>query len=135
VVNTGPSARDLLDTERARLSELFRGTPVIFLTTSEGNLRVTVPRQYCFDPGATVVKPALAAVLVRVAKSQVNTDSHFRLAAPTDPGTRHAALATDRALSVRDWLAAHGIAPARIQAGGATQSEQVELFVVPQPPM
>ncbi|MDP9044483.1 MAG: hypothetical protein M3O01_06720, partial [Pseudomonadota bacterium] len=123
-----------LDTERVRLAELFKGTPVVFMTTSEGNLRATVPRRYCFEPGASIVKPALAAVLGRVAKSQVTTSSRFRVGVPGDPGGRVANLPQERARSVRDWLAAQGIAPARLQVAPATQTEQLELFVVPDSP-
>lgn len=128
-----PSAREALDTERIRLAELFKGTPVVFLTTSDGNLRATVPRRYCFDNGASVVKPPLAAVLSRIAKSQRSTGSRLRIGTPADPGGR-AGLAQERAVSVRDWLAGQGIAPARIQATGAAQSELLELFVVPVSP-
>src|SRR5450631_3597841 len=63
------SPRDALDAERRRLAELFRGTPVVFLTTSDGHLRATVPRRFCFDPGSVKVRPALGAVLDRIAKS------------------------------------------------------------------
>lgn len=126
----GPSARDALDAERARLAGLFKGTPVVFVTTSEGNLRATVPRRYCFDPGASAVKPPLAAVLGRIAKSQVATASRFRVAVPADPNLS-SALANERALRVRDWLVDQGIATGRVQVTGTVQAEQLELFVIP----
>jgi len=123
----------VLDAERQRLGDLFKGTPVVFLTTSEGNLRATVPRKYCFDPGSSKVRPPLAAVLDRIAKSQLQTDSHMRMAVPSDPGGRAAELARDRALSVRDYMANQGIAVARMQVAGTGLTEQLELFVIPAP--
>lgn len=95
----------------------------------DGSLRATVPRRYSFDPGETKVKPPLAAVLDRLAKGQLQSSSRMRLTAPSDPQARGPNLAQERALSVRDYLAGKGIAAVRLQAGGATQSEQVEITV------
>ncbi len=115
--------------EQVRLAELFRGTPVDFTLQQNGSLRATVPRRFGFDAGAIKVKPPLAAVLDRLAKAQLQTGARMRVSAPSDPEVRGLALARDRALSVRDYLAGQGVATTRLQVSGAAQTEQVEIVV------
>jgi outer membrane protein OmpA-like peptidoglycan-associated protein len=126
---TPPARAGTLVTEQLRLAELFRGTPVVFSLQQDGSLRATIPRRFSFDPGATQVKPPLAAVLDRLAKSQRLAASRFRVQAPADPEVRNPALARERAAGARDHLVAQGIAATRIQAGAATQNELVEVLV------
>ena len=124
-----PAPRATLASEQVRLAELFRGTPVTFAMQQDGNLRATVPRRFSFDAGAIKVKPPLAAVLDRLAKGQLQATSRMRVSAPADPEGRGGNLARDRALSVRDYLMGQGIVATRLQATGATQTEQVEIVV------
>lgn len=128
-----PAPRTTLASEQVRLAELFRGTPVVFSMQQDGALRATVPLRFSFDTGAIKVKPPLAAVLDRLAKSQLQTAARMRVSAPPDPPARVPALARDRALSVRDYLMGQGIAAARLQVNGATQAEQVEIVVADAP--
>ena len=98
---------------------------------ADGSLRTTVPRSFSFDPGAGKVKPPLAAVLDRLARSQLSTDSTLRVTAPPDPQARVAPLARDRALSIRDYLIARGISPTRLQTtGGAGPGDLVEIVII-----
>jgi outer membrane protein OmpA-like peptidoglycan-associated protein len=122
-----------LAAEQVRLSALFRGTPVVFSMRQDSSLRVTVPRHYCFGPGATEVKAPLAAVLDRLAKSQLHERSRFSVTAPSDPRPGGPALARARALSVRDHLVGQGIAAARIRTAGTLGPEQIELIVADGP--
>ena len=102
---------------------------------ADGTLRVTVPLRYCFDRGAVVVKPPLAAVLDRIAKSQRDEPTRLRVAAAPDPGKGAEALARSRAESTRDYLAVHGIKANRLtlasltQGAGAGASAGVEILV------
>ena len=121
--------RVTLASEQLRLSELFRGTPVVFAMQSDGGLRVVVPLRYCFEPGSAAVKPPLAAVLDRLAKSQLNEATRLRVAAAGDAGATAAALARSRAQGTIDYLAAQGIKPARSTAYAATRVEGVEIVV------
>ena len=136
-------ARQTLASEQRRLAELFRGTPVAFTMQADGALRVTVPLQFCFDRAAVVVKPPLAAVLDRVAKSQRDQTSQLRVAAAPDLGKGGAAdaLARRRADTVRDYLQAQGIKASRLTvaslaqvagtgAGAAAAAAGVEILVV-----
>ena len=83
-----PEVRAPLALEQIRLAELFRGTPVAFTLQQDGSLRATVPRQFSFDVGAIKVKPPLAAVLDRLARSQFQSTSRMRVIAPSDPDSR-----------------------------------------------
>ena len=136
-------ARQTLASEQRRFSELFRGTPVAFTMQADGALRVTVPLQFCFDRAAVVVKPPLAAVLDRLAKSQRDQGTRLRVAAAPDPGkgAGAAALAQRRADTVRDYLQAQGIKANRLTvaslaqiagtgAGAAAAAAGVEILVV-----
>ena len=127
---TGPgAARPTLESEQARLADLFRGTPVVFAMQGDGSLRVTVPLRYSFDHGRYAVKPPLAAVLDRIASSQRHEPTRFAVAAPPDPNTRAVRLASDRAASTRDYLVARGIEPTRFSITGLGDGEEVVLLV------
>ena len=124
-----PTPRATLAAEQIRLAGLFRGTPVVFAMQQDGSLRATVPRRFGFDAGASKIMPPLAAVLDRLAKSQLQTSSRMRVSAPSDPETRSPTLARDRELSVRDHLTRQGSEATRLQASGVAQTEQVEIVV------
>ena len=124
-----PPMRPPLAAEQRRLAALFDGTPVRLTMQGDSALQASVPLRYCFDHAGARVKPPLAAVLDRLAKSQAGAASTFRVTAPTDPDARGPALARDRALATRDYLVAHGIAPVRIQAVGSAQTDGIEIVV------
>lgn len=130
--NAAPQ-RVTLASEQLRLSELFRGTPVVFAMQSDGGLRVVVPLRYCFEPGSHAVKPPLAAVLDRLAKSQLNESTRLRVAAAGDAGASSAtpalALGRSRAQGTIDYLAAQGIKPSRSTTYAAARVEGVEIVV------
>ena len=114
--------------ERRWLQQWFAGTPVVIAQQRDGALAVTVPREFCFDPGSHAVKPPLAAVLDKVAESlrrqrQARVDT---LAVPAD-GERDAALLRRRGLAVRDHLRSRGVADARLAAPATTASAGVLL--------
>jgi hypothetical protein len=130
---SGPPPHATLASEHKRLIELFRDTPVVFVMQSDGSLRSAVPLRYCFDRGGAAIKPPLAAVLDRLAKSQRYESSRFRVAAPPDAGTKETPLLQDRVVAVRDRLVAQGIASNRITLGGAAQVAGVEVFIADGP--
>jgi outer membrane protein OmpA-like peptidoglycan-associated protein len=123
-----PSKPTLLEEQR-RLAGLFRGTPVVFSMQTDGGLRVEIPTQFCFDEGQTKVKPPLAAVLDRLARSQANETTHVAVAAPVDPTAKNQALGVDRAVSVRKYLVAHGIAETRFVAVTVTSNGSLRIIV------
>ena len=121
--------RPNLASEQVRLAELFRGTPVVFAMLQDGSLRATVPRRFSFDAGAVKVKPPLAAVLDRLARSQLQTGTRMRVGAPTDAPARVGPLAQQRAASVRDHLVGQGVGVARVQIASAVPADWVEIVV------
>jgi outer membrane protein OmpA-like peptidoglycan-associated protein len=118
-----------LAAEQKRLSALFEGTPVVFAMQGDGSLRVEVPLRYSFDAGSSTVKPPLAAVLDRIARSQRRASSRLLVVAPADKGGRGATLASERAGSARDYMVGHGIAATRFAVQGVAEPDLVRIVV------
>ena len=121
--------RPALAAEQKRLSELFKGTPVVFSMQADGSLKVEVPLSFCFDRGAFVVKPPLAAVLDRLARSQRGGTTKLRVSAAADTAASGSNLARDRAASTRDYMVARGVAAARVVLASGAPGEGVEIVV------
>lgn len=121
--------RPTLAQEQQRLAALFDGTPVVLAMDREGSLRAEVPLRFCFDPARSVVKPPLAALLERLARSPATRGGTWSVAAPGDPGSKGTALAGERAASVRDFLVGNGADAARVTALDARASGLSDLLV------
>ena len=121
--------RPALAAEQKRLSELFKGTPVVFSMQADGSLKVEVPLSFCFDRGAFVVKPPLAAVLDRLARSQRGGTTKLRVSAAADTAASGSNLARDRAASTRDYMVARGLPAARVVLASGVPGEGVEIIV------
>lgn len=128
--SASPATKANLVIEKLRLSELFRGTPVVISLQPDGSLRVDVPLQFSFDAGKVAVKPPLAAVLDRVATGQRNELTRVVLSAPSDLGAKGADLPGERAVSVRNYLVAHGLAEARVSFAPAAMAAVVRIVVM-----
>ncbi len=119
-----------LASEQRRLGDLFADTPVVVQRTSDGRLRLQVPLRFSFDAGRAAVKPALAALLDRLATS-LKQQSAFavRINASGDArGAGATQLARERAAATRDYLIAKGAPPARFTDAGGTE-DGVELLI------
>jgi outer membrane protein OmpA-like peptidoglycan-associated protein len=114
-----------LATEQRHFEDWFRGTPVVIVAqpqAAQPTLLVDVPLANSFESGKADIKPALAAVLERVAESlQRQLGARVTVAAPADPGG-NAALAQQRAQRVREHLVSRRIAAPRIALGGAARA-------------
>lgn len=119
--------------EKVRLTELFRGTPVVFGLQPDGSLRVDVPLSFSFDPGKAVVKPPLAAVLDRVAGGQRDELTRLLISAPPDSGNKATALSAERAASVRAYLVAHDLAEPRLALSPTASAAAVRIVVTDAP--
>jgi outer membrane protein OmpA-like peptidoglycan-associated protein len=110
-----------LATEQRYLDEWFRGTPVVIAAQGPAGLTVDVPLANSFAAGKTDVRPALNAVLERVAESlKRQIGARLAISAPTDldgPPT----LAGSRAAKVREALVAKGVAAPRISLAEAAK--------------
>jgi outer membrane protein OmpA-like peptidoglycan-associated protein len=126
-----PPAERSLASEQRRLSEALRGTPVVVETDRDGRLRVLVPLEFSFDRRRSAVRPALAAVLDRVAPA-LRESPRFavRIQAPPDEGGGGGSnLAQDRAGAVRDYLVGKGVPRPRMSQIGRTDEPHVELLL------
>ena len=128
-VDRPPAEKPTVTSEQQRLNDSLRGTPVVVDTMADGRMRVEVPLEFSFDTGRGAVKPALAAVLDRVAAGLRQGTFDVRIAAPADAKGSPPALVQDRAASVRDYLVARGVRLARIVSLSRASGEFVEVLV------
>jgi outer membrane protein OmpA-like peptidoglycan-associated protein len=122
------AAASTLAVERQWLASWFKGTPVVVAQRPDGAVVVDVPREFCFDPGHDAVKPALGAVLDKVAQSLRRTpiaELHL-IAAPNDP-SGSATLGVQRATRVYDYLRARGVPAGRLAKPSAASGAAVQL--------
>ena len=114
--------------ERHWLQSWFKGTPVRIVQHDDGAVGIDVPREFCFDSGRNSVKPALAAVLDKLAESLRRTPPARldRVAAPGDSAAP-SALALQRATQVRRHLLSRGVPAAQLGEPSATSAAAVQL--------
>ena len=114
--------------ERQWLQSWFKDTPVRIAQRSDGAITVDVPLEFSFDAGRSTVKPALAAVLDKVAESmrRVPTMRLPLLAAP-EGATGAAPLAVQRAMQMQKHLVNRGVAAARLGPPSASSEAAVQL--------
>ena len=124
-----PSTLAARAAEQQQMAELLRGTPVVFSLMADGSMRVKVPLTYCFDAGRAVVRPPLAAVLDRIARSQCNRPTRRSASAPADPSGRAPGLGKQRSISIRDYLTARGVGFTRFTAPADGRAGVVEIVV------
>ena len=123
--------RGNLAAEKQRLTDLFRGTPVVFALAADGSLRSEVPLAYSFDPGRATVKPPLAAVLNRIATAQAREPTKIWIAAPADDPAAPVSspLAVERAKSVRAYLISKGLDGARVMTPALKVTALVRVLI------
>jgi outer membrane protein OmpA-like peptidoglycan-associated protein len=113
---TSPSspAASPLATEQRFLEDWFRGTPVVIAAQPPMVLQLDVPLANSFDAGKADVKPALHAVLERVAESlRRQSAGRLLVSAPAD-ASGSGTLGQARGQKVRDLLITKGIAATRV---------------------
>jgi outer membrane protein OmpA-like peptidoglycan-associated protein len=116
--------------EAGWLRSWFEGTPVRVETPGSGQLRVVVPREFCFDPGRARVKPALAAVLAKLAESLRRLpQAELALVATPDEAPRGKALAGERAAQVRRALSERGVPLPQLGGDSTSGGELLRLEI------
>jgi uncharacterized protein YceK len=124
------AAAEALAVERQWLQSWFRGTPVLVAQRKDGAVTIDVPREFCFEPGRNSLKPALAAVLDKVAESMRRLPfAQLPLLAAPDDAIRTAQLALPRATQVRDHLRSRGVPDWRLGKPSATGAAAVQLRI------
>lgn len=118
--------------ERQWLQSWFKGTPVRISQRGDGPLAVEVPLDFCFDAGASRVRPPLAALLDKLAESlrRVPNARLDTLAAPADVAAA-AGLALRRGDAVRRHLLAQGVPARQLGRPTASAAPVVRLVIVP----
>jgi type IV pilus biogenesis protein CpaD/CtpE len=125
-----------LVTEQRWLEDWFRGTPVVIRLNDANTLAVDVPLAHSFAAGSSNVKPALAAVLERVATSMRRQPTlRVTVSAPTDVDGAPT-LATGRTQKVREQLISRGVVDTRTTSlGNPRAGTAVELRLIAVAPL
>jgi outer membrane protein OmpA-like peptidoglycan-associated protein len=123
-----PAPTASLSAERKWLQSWFDGTPVRIAQRGADAVSVDIPREFCFDAGRSAVKPALGAVLDKVAESLLRVPAARLqlLAAPGDDAAP-SALARQRAGRVRAYLLSSGAPASQLGPGTTTAAPAVQL--------
>ncbi len=119
-----------LAVERQWLGSWFKDTPVVVAQREAGTVTVDVPREFCFEPGRVVVKPALAAVLGKLAESmrRLPLAELSLVAAPAD-ASGAAQLGMQRAVRIQDYLRTRGVPAERLGKPSVSTGTAVHLRI------
>jgi outer membrane protein OmpA-like peptidoglycan-associated protein len=112
---------------RVAMEQATRGTGVEVSRTQDNQLKVNIPNDISFDTGSAAIRPQLRAVLDPFAAS-VKDDPSARLSIightdSTGSDRINNPLSVERAESVRDYLAARGVSPTRVEVAGRGERE------------
>jgi outer membrane protein OmpA-like peptidoglycan-associated protein len=135
-VDERAAAPAALATEQQWLQSWFGGTPVVIVLRGDGAVTVDVPREFSFDNGRSNIKPALAAVLDKVAESLRRTPlSRLQLVSAPGDAAGPSPLALQRATQLHKHLVSRGVPAARLGSPSVTTAAAVQLRmeVAPQP--
>lgn len=119
-----------LTAERQWLQSWFDGTPVSIVSRGGRSVTVDVPLAHSFEPGRSRVKPALAAVLDKVAQSMRRLPyAAMPLIAAPDDARPTRGLALQRATQVQRHLRNAGVPASRLGPPVATTADAVQLRI------
>ena len=114
---------------RVAMEQATQGTGVDVTRTADNQLKVNIPSDVSFDTGSAAIKPQMRTVLDPFAASlKDDPKAQLTIVGHTDSTGSEAVnnpLSVQRAQSVRDYLAARGVAPTRIQIDGRGEREPV----------
>ncbi len=116
-----------MEDRRTAMQQATRGTGVEVSRTADNRLKINVPSDVSFSVNSASIKPELRSVLDPFANSlQNDPNARIEIIGHTDSTGSDALnnpLSEDRARSVRDYLAARGVASNRIQTAGRGERE------------
>jgi len=111
------------------MEQATRGTGVDETRTADNQLKVNIPSDISFDTGSATVKPQMRHVLDTFANSlQGDPNARITIVGHTDSTGSDAVnnpLSLERAQSVRDYLAGHGVSPTRVEVAGRGEHEPI----------
>ena len=116
-----------MEEKREALARASQGTGVEVARTEDNRLKLNVPSDVSFDTGRADIKPQMRPVLDEIGR---NLDPNVRvtIVGHTDSTGNDAIndpLSRERALAVRDYLSARGVAPSRLSVAGRGSHEPV----------
>jgi outer membrane protein OmpA-like peptidoglycan-associated protein len=114
---------------RVAMEQATRGTGVDVSRTQDNQLKVNIPSDISFDTGSATIKPNMRGVLDPFASSMKDDpNARVTIIGHTDSTGSDAVnnpLSIERAQSVRDYLAARGVSPSRVEVAGRGEREPV----------
>ncbi len=114
---------------RVAMEQATRGTGVDVTRTADNQLKVNIPSDISFDINSAAIKPNMRTVLDPFANSlRDDPNARLTIVGHTDSTGSDAInnpLSIDRAQSVRDYLAARGVSPTRVEVAGRGSREPV----------
>ena len=116
-----------MEDKRVAMERATQGTGIDVARTTNNELKVNVPSDFSFDVGRAAVKPAMHPVLDQFAQG-LDPNMRVRIVGHTDNTGSDALnnpLSVDRANSVRDYLAARGVSPTRVETAGRGEQQPV----------
>jgi outer membrane protein OmpA-like peptidoglycan-associated protein len=116
-----------MEDKRIAMEQATRGTGIDVARTPDNQLKVNVPADVSFDVNRSNVKPEMRPVLDQFAQG-LDPNMRVRIVGHTDNTGSDAVnnpLSIDRAQSVRDYLAARGVASSRIETSGRGEHEPI----------
>ena len=118
-----------MEDRRTAMERATRGTGVEVSRTADNKLKLNVPNDVSFNTNSAAIKPELRGVLDPFASSlHDDPNARIEIIGHTDstgsPSVNNP-LSEERAQSVRDYLAARGVASSRIQTVGRGEREPV----------
>ncbi len=118
-----------MEQQKQAMQQATQGTGVQVTQTADNQLKLNVPSDVSFDTNSAQIKPNLAPVLDRFAQTlNSNPGSTVRIIGHTDNTGTDAIndpLSVNRAASVRQYLSARGVDPARIAIDGRGSREPI----------
>jgi outer membrane protein OmpA-like peptidoglycan-associated protein len=116
-----------MEDRRTAMEQATKGTGVEVTRTADNRLKINVPNDVSFGVNSAAIRPELRSVLDPFANSlQNDANARIEIIGHTDStgsDSLNNPLSEDRAHSVRDYLAARGVASARIQTAGRGERE------------
>ncbi|MDE1182897.1 OmpA family protein [Paraburkholderia sp.] len=114
---------------RNKLSGATKGTGTQITEQPDGSLKLNIPSSVTFDTNSYAIKPSFAPVLDQVGQTlNQNPEVNAQVVGHTD-STGQAAynqtLSVNRAQSVVNYLASHGVAGQRLSAQGMGASQPI----------
>lgn len=114
---------------RVAMEQATRGTGVDVSRTQDNQLKVNIPSDISFDTGSATIKSNMRGVLDPFANSlKDDPNARVTIVGHTDSTGSDAVnnpLSIERAQSVRDYLAARGVSPSRVEVAGRGEREPV----------